>query len=470
MRKCFSVPARNDARLYRVDPEEARFRCETRAQVPVICIRMISRLAITAVVLETLLACLPLHARDIPVADAPQFAAAAKAVQPGDTLVLAAGEWKDATLKINAVGTAAKPVVVRTATAGATVLSGASQISISGAHITIDGLHFKNPTGEEVIELRTRSDTLASDCRVTQCAVTNDLPATGASESARFISIYGVRNRIDHCLIQGKTTAGTTVVVWLGEDAAGNGRHQIDHNYFGPRERLGKNGGETIRVGDSETSMQSAACTVEDNVFERCNGEAECISNKSCGNVYQRNTFLAVSGTITLRHGNDCTVRDNVFLGQEAKGSGGIRIIGEGHRVTNNWLEGLRGDEERAALCFMLGIPGSPANGYFQVKGAVIEGNTIIDCATPIVIGVKGAAKAALPPIATQITGNIIDAPKSTAIDARCDLAGIQWEKNIIRAKSPGIPATPGISEGEVKTAKPAKITTRADVGPRWWP
>ena len=426
-------------------------------------------LRITSLILTAGLAACDASAREIATANAAQFDDAAKSIQPGDALLLAPGEWKDAMLKLHATGTAAQPIVVRAQSPGATVLTGASRISISGSHITVEGLHFKNPVGQEAIELRTKSDTLANDCRVTQCAVTNDLPGDKNGTTARFVSIYGARNRIDHCLIQGKTSAGTTVVVWLSNETKDQGRHRIDHNYFGPRERLGKNGGETIRLGDSKTSMQRAECVVEHNVFERCDGEAECISNKSCGNLYQHNTFLSVAGTITLRHGNDCTVQNNAFLGQGAKGSGGIRVIGEGHRVLHNHLEGLRGDEERSAITFMLGIPNSPDNGYFQVKGALIEGNTVIDCASPLVIGVKGDKKANLPPMETQIIGNTIVAPNAAAIDARCDLSGIRWSGNKIHAKSLGIPATSGVSEGNAKAIKPEKITTRADVGPNWW-
>lgn len=408
-------------------------------------------------------------AKEIQIANAAQFAEAAGTVQAGDALVLAAGEWKDATLRLHANGTAAELIVVRAQKPSATILTGNSRLSISGSHITVEGLHFKNPTGEEAIELRTHSEKLANDCRVTQCAVTNDLPASKGGGETCFVSIYGARNRLDHCLIQGKTTPATTVVVWLGKDAKDHGHHQIDHNYFGPRERLGKNGGETIRVGDSKTSMQRADCLVERNVFERCNGEAECISNKSCGNIYQHNTFLAVAGTITLRHGNDCTVQNNVFLGQGADGTGGIRVIGEGHRVLNNYLEGLRGTDERGAITFALGVPNSVANGYFQVKNARIEGNVISDCTSPFIIGVKGSRKATLPPVDTQIVGNTVVAPGARAIDARCDVAGIRWAGNRIQARLLGIPSNPGIKEGEAKAAKPAEVTTRAEVGPEWW-
>ena len=113
---------------------------------------------------------------------------------------------------------------------------------------------------------------------------------------------------------------GPTFVVWLGD--GNEGRHQIDHNYFGPREKLGKNGGETIRVGDSKTAMLTGGCVVEKNLFEKCNGETECISNKSCGNIYRDNTFLEVSGTLTLRHGNGCIDRAQCISRQRCSANG----------------------------------------------------------------------------------------------------------------------------------------------------
>lgn len=409
-------------------------------------------------------------AREIPVADAQQFAQiAADGVRAGDTLVLAPGEWKDAVLKIFADGTEASRVTIKAKTPGATVFTGSSHLSFSGDHITVEGLHFKNPAGDEAIEFRTKSNELASDCRVTQCAVTNDLPADEGGHTARFVSVYGARDRIDHCLIEGKTTGGATMVVWLAGGDTDRGSHHIDHNYFGPRQRLGRNGGETIRIGDSSTSTQRANCVVEDNLFERCDGEIECISNKSCGNLYQRNTFLNVSGTLTLRHGNDCTVQNNAFISDGAKGTGGVRVIGEEHDVLNNYFEGLTGEDARGAITFMLGVPNSPAHGYFQVKEARIEHNSIINCAHPLVIGIAGEKQAALAPTGVRMTGNLISSPDATAIEAQCDLAGFAWKDNIITSKSLGIPKPAGITLGVAKITRPAKITMRDQVGPSWW-
>jgi poly(beta-D-mannuronate) lyase len=309
------------------------------------------------------------------------------------------------------------------------VFTGDSRLSVGGAHIVVDGLWFQNPTGAQVLELRLDSKQLASDCRITNCAVTNDTQLTSV-ESAQFVSIYGARNRVDHCYIAGKTTQGTTLVVWLSNEAKDQGKHRIDHNHFGPRQKLGKNGGETIRLGDSKTSMQTAACIVEHNLFEKCDGEAECISNKSCGNLYRFNTFKGVSGTLTLRHGNGCRVENNVFFGDKAKGSGGVRIIGEKHVVTGNLFDGLTGDNERSAMCFMLGIPDSVPNGYFQVKRAKVTNNTFVNCAHNILIGMSGDKKATLPPLESEISGNRIQTNQGEAFEIKCVVEGLTMKDN----------------------------------------
>lgn len=398
-------------------------------------------------------ACLSVQGKDITVEDAAAFAKAAKAAAAGDTLILKSGTWTDARLRIHASGSAEKPVTIKAEAPGQVILAGDSRLSLAGEHIVVEGLWFQNPAGEEAIELRTDSDELASDCRVTNCAVTNERPAPAAAKSARFVSIYGARNRVDHCYIAGKTTEGTTMVAWLSNDATDQGRHLIDHNHFGPRPRLGKNGGETIRLGDSRTSMQTASCLVEHNLFEKCDGEAECISNKSCGNVYRFNTFKGVSGTLTLRHGNGCRVEGNVFMGDKARGAGGVRVIGEDHVVTGNVFQDLTGDDERSALCFMLGIPNSVPHGYFQVQRAKVTGNTFINCEHNILIGMSGDKKATLPPVETEISGNSIQTNKSEAFEIKCAVDGVVMKDNQTSKDAPKAQAPP--------RAEPA--------GPAWW-
>jgi poly(beta-D-mannuronate) lyase len=391
------------------------------------------------------MACLPSFAAETLVADAKAFDEAQKAAKPGDVIVLKNGTWVDAKLKIRASGTEELPVMVKAETSGQVLLSGDSRVQIGAKYVLLEGLKFENPTGDEALELRIDSDELAHGCRITQCAVVNTLPTVEGAKSSRFLSIYGSEHRIDHCSFEGKTTAGTTVVVWLGDEKEAHGAHRIDHNYFGPRQRLGKNGGETIRIGDSKTSMQNARCVVEHNVFEKCDGEAECISNKSCGNLYQRNTFREVSGTLTLRHGNRCIVKENAFLGNGAKGTGGIRLVGEDHQVIGNYLEKLRGDGVRTALCLMAGIPDSPENGYFQVRSAQIMHNLFVDCEHPIAFGYSEDKKATLMPENCTAGYNRYSTPKPANFP---DNVGIRWN--------------------EAGIEKPAWASSPEPAGPSW--
>ncbi len=403
-----------------------------------------------------------LQAKDIPVTDP----AVLPAAQPGDTLILPEGEFRDVELLFIGTGRKDAPITLKSAVPGKTIFTGKSTLRLTGEHLVIDGLHFKEPDPSvgDLILFRKDSKTLANHCRLTNCAITSTLKEDGSKES-RWLGLYGTGHRVDHCSFSGKTGKGTTFVVWLGKE--GDGKHQIDHNYFGPREKLGKNGGETIRLGDSKTSMMTAACIVEHNLFEKCNGEAECISNKSCGNLYRDNTFLEVGGTLTLRHGNGCTVERNVFIGNEVSGTGGIRIIGEDHLVRDNYLENLTGDKARSSICLMIGVPNSPLNRYFQVQRAKITGNTLVNCEHTITIGVSDGKDASLPPIDTVFEGNQISCPKYTLIEALCDLSGITWKANTVAVKDLGIPATAGIEIGEPKIAK-LKPIARSEVGAAW--
>jgi poly(beta-D-mannuronate) lyase len=357
-------------------------------------------------------------------------------LQPGDTLILKDGLWRDADLLVNAIGTREAPITLRSATPGGVVLTGNSRLRLGGAFLQVEGLWFHNalPEDGDVVAFRVDSKTQASHSRLTQCAITQDVEVTDSKER-KWVSLYGEGNRVDHCHFEGKTSKGTLLVVWLEPPSkSGEGsppvRHQIEACYFGPRPRLGSNGGEILRIGDSASSFTVAECRVAGNVFERCDGEVEIISNKSCGNRYENNVFRECQGTLTLRHGNACTVVGNVFFGQGRKHTGGIRVIGEDHVVEGNYLEKLRGQEARAALCVMNGIQDSPLNGYSQVKRARLLGNYINDCTEVLHIGYADKdVTAALPPVACLIEGNRASGG-TVVIQPGGDPNGIVWKDN----------------------------------------
>ncbi len=171
---------------------------------------------------------------------------------------------------------------------------------------------------------------------------------------------------------------GVTLKVGLLANALPN-YHQIDHNEFSYRKMGKRNGYETIRIGDSTRSLQNSRTTVENNLFIQCDGEIEIISNKSCENRYIHNTFKNSKGMLTLRHGNRCLVKDNFFFADGNEKMGGIRIIGEGHRIINNYLEGVGSSPYRAAISFMNGMPNPPLYQYTQVKDCFITHNKLIN-------------------------------------------------------------------------------------------
>lgn len=419
--------------------------------------------------LPILVAVSPAFAAEIKVADPESARQAVRDAKPGDVVVLASGEWEDVDLRLDGDGSETMPITIRAETPGKTILTGASRVRIGGSHLIVSGLWLKNLSGAgaDLLEFRIDSKRRASHCRVTECAFTEGPDFSATERENRWVGLYGTANRIDRCTLLGKKNRGATLVVWLGEHDTGG--HRIVSNHFGERPRLGKNGGETIRVGDSKTSMMMADCLIEGNYFFRCNGEAECISNKSCGNRYRGNWFIETQGTLTLRHGNDCLVEGNFFFGQARPQTGGIRVIGERHRVVGNFLSGLEGDGFRSAICLVNGIPDSPENGYLRVIEAKIENNVVLDCKESILVGYNDVDDATLPPKGTIFTGNRVVA-RSGRFAVRVETGGgdTRWSENRIEGAIEGMEEEAGVRSGQADTIETPPLPDPALVGTSW--
>ncbi|WP_423373022.1 polysaccharide lyase 6 family protein [Stenotrophomonas maltophilia] len=368
------------------------------------------------------------------VHDVAEFTTAASALQPGDEIVLADGTWTDARLLLKGQGTAAAPIVLRAQTAGKVVLSGRSDLRLAGSYLQVSNLVFRNghAPGDAVVAFRESSKAVASNSRVTGLVI-DDYTNPDASDQDYWVSLYGSNNRLDHSQLRGKTNAGPTVVVVRDATQGLDNQHRIDHNWFGPRPALGVNGGETIRVGTSDSSLSDSNSTVENNWFEGCDGETEIISNKSGGNTYRGNVFYRSAGALTLRHGNGNRVIDNVFLGDDKAGTGGVRIINADQTVSNNYFERLAGSSNRSALAVMDAQASPPLSGYAPVVNATINRNTFVDVAK-ISFGVghdeaKGIVVAAS---SSRLTGNlIVNRNSSNPPTAASSLAGIDFSGNV---------------------------------------
>ncbi|MDA8975341.1 polysaccharide lyase 6 family protein, partial [Akkermansiaceae bacterium] len=340
-----------------------------------------------------------------------------------------------------------QPITLRAEVDGQVTLEGSSKLEIAGDYLVVQGLHFTNGSiadGGHVIAFRGSSTDLANYSRLTNCAITNYNPSS-SSTNYKWVSVYGLHNRVDHCSFSGMDHIGVTLTIWLGTNAPAN-HTRIDHNIFTDHAEGDSNGWETIRIGTSTRSLQESKAIVEHNYFYKCDGEIETISNKSVGNIYRHNTFESCKGQLTLRHGNECRIEGNFFLGNGVSGSSGVRIIGEDHVVINNYFQNLRGTGGRAALSFYNGVPNSPLNRYFRVNRALVAFNTFSDCTENFIIGLESSVgDTTLPPLDCVIANNLVVGSDEPLIDYRNEPINMLYEGNIFHGADLGISQPSGI-------------------------
>lgn len=307
-------------------------------------------------------------------------AATLREARPGDRIVIENGRYSDLSLKWLGRGAEGKPVRIEAATPGGVEITGGSTLRLAGEWLEVSGLCFRDgvaPSGS-VIEFRNGRE-VANHCRLTECVVDNYNPAR-RDMAYSYILLYGRHNRVDHCSLMGKLNLGVTLIVMLNEPRSQQNFHRIDHNWFGPRPVYGSNGAETIRVGTSQQAYSSSNTTIEENIFDRCNGEVEVVSIKSSDNVIRRNVFFESEGVLALRHGDRNTVEENLFVGHGKRNTGGIRVVNAGHKVRRNTLVGIAGGRFFSALALMNAVPNSLPNRYCLVENVEVTDNTFIDC------------------------------------------------------------------------------------------
>jgi poly(beta-D-mannuronate) lyase len=385
-----------------------------------------------------------------------EFNEAVKNAEPGDTIVMQNGVWNDFEMIFEAKGTKDKPVTLTVQDKGKVIISGQSNLRLAGEHLVVSGLVFKNgytPT-KEVISFRRSKDKLANNTRVTEVVI-DHFNNPERFERDFWVMMYGKNNRFDHNHLEGKSNAGVTMAVRLNTEASQNNHHRIDHNYFGPRQTLGSNGGETLRIGTSHYSLTDSYTTVENNYFDRCNGEVEIISSKSGRNTLRGNVFFESQGTLTLRHGNDNLIENNVFLGNGIAHTGGFRVINKRQTIRNNYMYGLRGYRFGGALVVMNGVPNSPINRYHQVEDSVVENNSIID-SDHIEFGAGADSERSAPPITSTFKNNlVVNREAKDSIGVHDDISGITFEGNVASGVTK-LPSKTGFEEKSINLVKAA--------------
>lgn len=388
--------------------------------------------------------------------------------QPGDRIYIKDGQYDDIQLKWVANGTESAPVIVEALNPGKVKIGGSSTLRMAGEWLSVGGLYFSHghATKGSVVEFR-NGEALANHCRLTNCVI-EDFNPSRRDQANSYILLYGQHNRVDHCSLMGKLNLGVTLTVILNDERCLENYHQIDHNYFGERPVYGSNGAETIRVGTSQQAYKSSNTIIEHNLFERCSGEVEVISIKSCDNSIRNNVLLECEGVVALRHGDRNTVNNNLFIGNGLRNTGGIRVVNAGHHIYENTMVGLAGTRFFSALGVMDAVPNSLPNRYCQVVDVTISRNTMINCSN-IEFGTGKDMERTLAPKEVTFADNVIinktlDAPY-IAVD---DVSGIHFKGNKVDLGK-AYSAQGFTSESLKIPSLPSDADIRKDKGASWY-
>jgi len=355
------------------------------------------------------------------VTNASELNNAINAAGPGTTIILADGTWNDVFIDVDKNGSAAAPITVTAQNAGAVFMTGNSRVHLEGSYLTISGLVFKNPANlvvsggniEPVIELRS-----CNNCKILNNKIEN-YNGTESQKSMKFkwILTDGANNEIAYNSFIGKYGVGS--IINDNRNSTAPDYLKIHHNYFADRTPINgvndDNDQDAIRIGNSSTSLDDSFSEVYANYFYNFFGEIEIISNKSGQNKYYENTFRKYSGCLTLRHGNNCEVFGNYFFAENNFFSAGVRVIGEGHKIYNNYIQGINSFKPGGAnsnatggINVTNGRLNSALNGYYQVKNAQVINNTFVNCDYALRIGTQVSSDLDQEPVDLIVANNIM--------------------------------------------------------------
>lgn len=379
---------------------------------------------------------------DFFASSASEVTAALSSAGPGDSIIMTDGVWSDEFIQFRDNGTPGNPITLRAQTPGGVTLNGTSRIEIGGDWLVVEGLRFEGgalPASTHVVRFQS-SSTKATNSVLRDCAIIDYNPL---DRDTRYfwVSLYGTNNTVENCRFENQDHSGVTVVVW--GDWPNN--HTIRNNHFVDRPVGPENGWETIRIGTSDFVFDSSETLVESNLFQRTDGEIEIISNKTGNNVYRSNTFRECSATLTLRHGFSATVDGNFFFGEGASGSGGVRVIGPGHRISNNYFEGLLG-RTGGIIALEAGELNGANSGYEPMTDVICAHNTFVDNADPaFALNRSFGGNRTEAPTDVLLVGNVISQPGET-VAIESNPTGITWDTNFAYASGLGTASGSGVT------------------------
>ncbi|HKN55683.1 MAG TPA: polysaccharide lyase 6 family protein [Amycolatopsis sp.] len=369
----------------------------------------------------------PASAAQIRVTSLSALQTALNSANPGDTIALADGTFTaSSALTIKRSGTASAPVTVTAEHVGKAVIKGSTGFAFAGgvSYVVLRGFTLRHGGGLTVP---------AGDAhnRLTR----NDIQLTSGGN---WVSVNGDDTEVDHNVFQNRTSQGVFLQI-LGPATAMAKRVHVHHNYFFNHQFSGANGGESIRLGLSNHQSYTANALVEDNLFEKADGDIEAISVKSSDNVIRDNTIRNSRGYIVLRHGNRSLVEGNVLF------NSGIRFHGNDHRIVSNYVA----DSGGRAIVFGSGDEadsGPTSKLHDRPDRDTVAYNTVIGSSS-VIDGDGGNFK----PKDCVVADNVVRGTGGTLVTLPSGSI-VKYEGNITFGGASGIPSGGG------KTADPKLV------------
>ncbi len=366
--------------------------------------------------------------------------------EPGDVIIVRNGTYTTTgSVAIKRAGTAERPIVIAAETVGGVEIRGTHGFSVTqpAAHVIVRGFVFTHAAGRASIGAGTRHVRFSRN--VFEC-----------DGDGHYLAVAGDDARIDYNEFRNKKTVGNMLsVTGTGNQVAK--RVWIHHNHFHNFTNTWTTGAEALRVGLSTQSTSRGEARVEYNLFVRCVGESQLISNRCSGNTYRFNTILDCPGTqLSLRHGDDCAVYGNLLRNTE-----GIRIFGDRHLVHSNHLEGNYIGISIGNGSTDVGTGGS-MSGHDRPDDCVIAFNTLVNNRTHYQLSKR--APEALGASNTLFAHNIL-LGGGTAAKIEGPYPGGRWTGNLLWDTAPGDLPREGYVRGDPLLAAGADGLLRPQAG-----
>jgi len=264
----------------------------------------------------------------------------------------------------------------------------------------------------------------------------------------------------------------------------------IHHNYFnnivpyvktGETSPEGDSDREAIVFGDSGSQDVETHHLIEYNLFEDCDGENEIMTVKTSNNEFSHNTFLNSMGSLSFRLGHDNKAENNYFYGTGESTlvtdanyqTGGIRVYGENHTISHNYMQNLSGTSWRSPILIDSGDVSDSSNGnsHEAPTNVMVSDNTLVDnLGGGIYIGRDNYS---IVPTTISIIDNIVIGSEATLFDNYADDSSNSWSGNQAYATASAIAnggASLSSSELEILSNEPSITAptplSSSDVGP----